>query len=122
MTVYGARVAGAEAQTATATIANGQSLSAAINMYDIGALSAIHMPAAWTAADLTFQASADGVTYNNLYNDSGGEYTVTAAAARAIVVNLADFLGIKFLKIRSGTSAVPVAQGADRSLSLVCLP
>lgn len=100
------------------TIASGGSLSGAL---DLGnqRLSRIAMPAAWDAASLTFQTSPDGVTYNNLYDSSGNEYTVTAAASRAILVNYIDFVGIRYLKIRSGTSAVPVNQTADRALSLV---
>jgi hypothetical protein len=105
------------------TISNGTSLSAAVDLETtagIGArLARIDMPAAWTAANLTFQASTDGVTYNNLFDSSGGEYTVTAAANAAIIVPLADFIGIRFLKIRSGTSGTPVNQAADRTLQLV---
>lgn len=78
----------------------------------------IQMPAAWTAANLTFQVSYDGVTFANLYDNSGNEYTVTAAASRTILLPLVDFLGIAYLKIRSGTSATPVTQGAARQLQI----
>jgi hypothetical protein len=106
----------------TVTIANGESLSAA---GDLGpaCLSAILMPASWTAADLTFQGSVDGTTFFNLYqSDNAGndaEYLVGADASRIIVVPLADWAGIRFLKVRSGTAGSPVAQGAARVLTLL---
>lgn len=105
----------------TATIANGASLSGAVPLGN-GGLTRIAMPAAWTAANLTFQTSYDGVTFANLYNHEGTEYTVQAAASREILLPLADFLGVRFIKIRSGTSAAAVAQGAERSLKLVVQP
>jgi len=102
----------------TATIAQSASLSNAVLI--TGRLpTRIDMPAAWTAANLTFQVSTDGLTYNNLYGDAGTEYTVTAAAARAIVLDPVDFAGVNYLKIRSGTAATPVAQEVARSLAVV---
>jgi len=111
-------VGNAELATATATIANGESLSAAVDL-GTGRLAGIVMPAAWTAANLTFQTSPDGVTWRDRYDWLGGEVTVVAAAARSIQVNLADWLGVRFLKVRSGTSGTPVNQGAERVLTLV---
>jgi hypothetical protein len=99
------------------SIANGASLSSAIDLGNTR-LSYIVMPSAWTAANLTFQVSEDGVTYADLYNDSGTEYTVTAAASRTLRVTLPDWLAIRYLKVRSGTSASPVTQGAARTLQL----
>jgi len=107
----------------TTTITNGTSLSPAIDLADYGYRPiAIVMPAAWTAANLTFQGSHDGSTFNNLYTSAGVEYLVTAAASQYIILNPADFLGVQVLKIRSGTSGTPVNQGADRTLSLVIKP
>lgn len=110
----------AASYTATSVaIASGQSLSGALEL-NMGKLARISMPAAWDAANLTFQVlSADGLTYQNLYDSFGNEYTVTAAAAREIIVNLADFLCVtSAIKIRSGTSGVPVVQSADRTVRL----
>jgi hypothetical protein len=106
---------------ASATIANGASLSGAIDLGQSRA-ARIVMPAAWTAADLTVQTSYDGVTYNNLYNSDGTEYTIKAAASRSILLSLVDFIGIRFLKLRSGTSGTPVNQGADRVLTVLTVP
>lgn len=104
------------------TVSNGTSLS---NSVDLGPnrLFGIVMPAAWTAANLTFSVSVDGITYNNLVDDGGAEVTVTAAASQFIVMsNPPKWFGIRWLKVRSGTSATPVNQGADRIISIVGVP
>lgn len=76
----------------------------------------ITIPDLWTAANLTFRVSHDGVTWNDLYDKAGTEYTVTAAAGRAIILPITDFHGIRHMKVRSGTSALPVLQTADRAI------
>lgn len=102
----------------TATIASGAALSAAVNL-DTTNLVAIQMPATWTTANLTFQASYDGTTFNDVYDSSGTELSVTAAASQYITLTPADFAGMKIIKIRSGTTGAPVNQGGDRTLQLV---
>lgn len=100
------------------TIASGQSLSAAIDLAGTTMLGLL-MPASWTTANLTLQASADGVTFADVYTEAGSEKTLTAAASRFILLEPADFTGVRFLKLRSGTSAAAVNQGADRSITLL---
>lgn len=104
--------------TATATIANGAALSAAVSLAGKGIIR-LNMPASWTAANLTFQVSADNATYLDLYDKNGSEYTVTAAASRSIILPPADFVGVNYIKIRSGTSATPVNQGASRDITII---
>ena len=104
------------ASLASATIANAASLSGAVRLS--GTLTGIQMPASWTAANLTFQVSVDGDTYQNVYDSSGSEFVVTAAAARYIPLNPADFIDGRWLKVRSGTSGTPVNQGAERVVQL----
>lgn len=103
----------------TATIANGGSLTDAIDL-DNTRLSRIGMPAGWTAANLTFQVSDDGDIYRNLYDAAGTEVQVTVAESRSVSLHslYALFQDVRWLKIRSGTSAVAVNQGAERSLKL----
>lgn len=98
-------------------IASGASLTAAIDLDD-ARLASIQLPSAWTAANLTFQTSLDGVTYGDWYDSSGVEYTVTAAASRSIGLQLVDFIPYRYIKIRSGTTGTPVVQGAARNLIL----
>lgn len=118
----GLKVKGANSVSETATIANGASLSGAV---DCGSarLALIVMPAAWTTADLTFQESADGVTYVDKYDAFGAEYTVVCGGtSRSLTINLVDFIGTRYLKVRSGTTGTPVVQGGARDLTLVLQP
>ena len=108
--------------TRTVTIASGQSLGNAIDL-EGAEVFALHMPAAWTTANLTLQAAAtSGGTYQDVYDDLGSEVVITAVAARAIAVdaNALKLAGLQFIKLRSGTTGTPVAQGADRTITVVC--
>ena len=116
----GAPVVSQALETLTATIENGGSLSGAV---DLGGrkLVAIVMPAAWDAAGLTFQASPDGVTYFNVY-DGATERGLTVAASYYSALAIGDWVGFRFIKIRSGTAASAVNQTAARTLTLVVQP
>ena len=106
----------------TASIALNGNLSGAVDT-DNGQPIGIAMPAAWDAANLTFQVSHDGgTTFNNLYDKDGTEYTVTASTSRYIILPPADFAGITHFKIRSGTAATPVTQTAARSIPVLVRP
>ena len=111
----------AQLATPGVTISNGQSLSPAVDL-GTGRLKAILMPAAWTAASLSFQASPDGVTYGEAIYQDGTAISATVAAAQYIIVDGTRFEGARYIKIRSGTSGSPVNQGADRALTLVASP
>jgi hypothetical protein len=112
-------------QPLTATIASGASLSDAQKVD--GKLVGLQIPAAWTAAAITFSVSQDGTTYMDMWNTSLGtavEVTVASAgiptaSTRFLALNLSDFVGVNFVKIRSGTSAAAVNQAASRSIGLV---
>jgi hypothetical protein len=105
----------------TVTIAASASVSGEFDL-EAYKLVGIIMPSAWTAANLTFQAApVSGGTFADMYDDAGDEVTVTAAASRAIG---ADYIAgalaaFRVLKIRSGTSATPVTQAAERTITLV---
>lgn len=101
----------------TATIANGASLSAAVDLKG-RTLVGIVMPATWTTANITFQVSLDGTTYNDLYNLLGDELNATAAASRFIALTQFEFLPVRYVKVRSGTSALAVNQGGARTIIL----
>jgi len=111
-----------DTQTRTATIAISTSLSAAIALPPGWYPAAILMPAAWTAADLTFQLSLDGTTFADLYDDAGTEVTAKAAAARYITLDPLEFRTARAIKLRSGTAASAVNQEAARTLILVLRP
>jgi len=96
-------------------IAINTSLSAALKIYG-GLPAMIEMPAAWTAANLTFQTSGDGSNYFDVYDELGVEVTVIASTSRRIRLDPVMWAGIQYIKIRSGTTGVPVVQLAERTL------
>lgn len=107
--------------TETATIASGASLSGSIDLTG-RILVAVQMPSAWTAASITFQASNDGTTFDNVYDTAGTELAATVAASRYVVFDPADLASVRWIKLRSGTSGTPVNQAAERTLTLVARP
>ena len=113
-------VGGAQLATVTATIASGASLSDAADL-GTGRLVGLILPAAWTTAAITFQGSADGSTYFDLYDDATERAIASASVvpSRFIALPIADWLMVRSLKLRSGSAATPVAQGAARSITLV---
>lgn len=102
---------------ATATIANGASLSGAVCLGQ-GVPLSIQMPSAFTGTALTFQGSNDNSTYQNLYDDAGNELTVTVAASRNVLLPASALAGWTFLKVRSGTSGSPTTEAAARTLKI----
>jgi hypothetical protein len=106
--------------TLEATIALNESLSGVVD-FGSRSLSAILMPAAWTAAALTFEASVNGEDFFDLLDSEGAEVEVAVAADDFVRLTNADWAAIRWLRIRSGTAAVPVAQEAARTLQLVAV-
>ena len=105
--------------TAAVTIASGTSLSGSLA---IGALVPVGlwMPAAWTPANITVQASPDGgETFLEFVDSAGNAITVTVAAGQLVAFSEVMWQSVNFLKLRSGTLASPVAQSADRIINLV---
>lgn len=105
-----------------ATIANGASQSEAINLGNMVPV-AVQLPAAWTSAKISFLASGDDSTFGTLMNLAGELVTAANNAASDYVTLDPDaFLGAKIIKIRSGTAATPVNQGAERTVRLIVKP
>lgn len=105
----------------SAIIANGESLSGVVDIAGT-TLIAIQMPSAWTSANLTFQGSADGSVYADVYNDAGDEYNIPVAASRFVMLDQVEnrFRGMRYFKVRSGTTGTPVNQGSARTITLIC--
>jgi hypothetical protein len=88
-------------------------LSEAVNLGG-ATLIGIQMPATWTAADITFKASVDGTTYQDV-QIFGSTYTLTVAASEYVMIPVdKSFLLPPLLKIKSS-----MAQAANRTLQLV---
>lgn len=102
-----------------ATIASGASLSDAIDI-GTGELVGIVMPAAWTAADITFAATIDGTNFLAVNDAAGSEVSVVSPAAdKFIILSYAGVKGLNKVKIRSGTVGSPVVQGGSRTITLL---
>lgn len=76
--------------------------------------SALVMPAAWTAADITFEVSIDGSTWVPVHLADGTQYTLTVAASRFVSLTADYFIGAKHVRLVSS-----VNQGADRTMTLM---
>lgn len=101
-----------------AQIASGQSLSAEA---DIGAktLVGILVPAAWTAAPMSFQVSVDGVNFVEFASFEQSLPTANVGPSTYLAVDPQVWRGINIIKVRSGTLASPVNQGSTVALQLV---
>lgn len=107
-----------------ATIANGASLSASVAMGQQRTLVGLMTPSAWTAAAISFDVSMDDSTYGALYDDLGTEVvipsaSIATAAVRSFSLDPRNFIGWKYVKVRSGINGTTVNQGAARSVTLV---
>lgn len=78
----------------------------------------------WTSASVTFQVSEDGSTWYNLYSE-GSEYTIAVGSnaavdgsAKACTVDPIVFSSWNYIRLRSGTSATPVAQTNAQTIKL----
>jgi hypothetical protein len=101
---------------ATAAIASGQTVSGAIDLKGLS-LVGVHLPASFTGTTLTFQAAETlAGSFGAVYKD-GADLSVAVAAGKYVVLNPADFAGVRFLKVVSGS-----AEGAARTLTLAIRP
>lgn len=106
--------------TRQVTIADGQTVSDAVQLADaynngVESLVAVVTAAAFTTADLTFQFSHDGTTYIAAKNAAGASITLSSVAAsdwRA--VDPTDFLSAKYIKVVSSA-----AQSSGDTITLV---
>lgn len=101
-------------------------------MIDLGThnLMAIEMPENYDGTTLTFQSKAErSVTsaestedWDDVYNDAGTEVSITVAANRIVGLraDVANALSaLRFIRIRSGTSASPQNQNPAVNLRLI---
>lgn len=96
------------------TILNGTSTT---NGVDMGVYRAVGLsiPAAFTGTTLTFKSSYSGNSHVPVHDSSGSAISVTVGPSRRVVLNPANFYGIRHLQIVSGS-----AESADRVITIVC--
>jgi len=110
--------------TITATIPSGASVSNTIDCNSRSVLGFV-APAAWTSAALNIEASVDGTSWVTVIYDSvgaaiGSWSSLTAGAGYSVDLN--GLLPWQFIRLRSGTSTVPVNQGAARAFTIIQRP
>jgi hypothetical protein len=101
----------------TVTILSGQSISSLFTL-DGNPPTILEMPAAWTAADLSFLCSGDGVTHMFMCDNLGAPIVIPTGVNHRIVLPYAYLEDNKFLSVYSGTPVASVPQGADRIITL----
>ena len=101
----------------TATIANAASLSDVVEVGE-GVVVGFLVPT-FTAAVITFQGSDDGVTFKDLKDAAAAEVSIASSVGDVYFAAPAGLNSAAFIKVRSGTSAAPVAQGGQRLIKVV---
>lgn len=101
---------------ASATIASGQTTSAAIEVNGLAVVGII-LPAAMTGTSLTLQASVDGTNFYTIADSNNTNVTVTYGASKMIYLNSQITAGVESIKLVSGSS-----EGADRAFTLIMRP
>lgn len=98
------------------TILSGQALSDPIDMRRSDRLT-IHMPDAWDAADIGFDAASevDG-TYNPFYDALAALVIVDGPAADGVYAAPMELEQASFVKLRSNTAGADENQTADRTI------
>ncbi len=100
------------------TIPSGDAVSDAIHVAN-STPKAFHLPTI-DNSKLTFLGSADGSTFYNVYDSTNSEVEEPATTGQ-LYLDAPDALrGVNYVKIRTGTSASPVSQSAERTITVVC--
>jgi hypothetical protein len=98
----------------TATIPRDGSLSNVLDC-SIGKPVFIYMPAAWTPATLSFQISADGATFTDLFTREGQELSFNVLGATAVRID-PKWSAMTFVRLRSGSREKAIPQAAVRDI------
>lgn len=95
-------------------------LSGVVTVADKTLVVGLIMPAVWTSANATVQVSPDGVTFYDLYEGMPAKETIFNVKPGVFeAIDKDRLLGCVAVKIRSGTSAAPVAQKAVCQFGIV---
>lgn len=96
----------------TTTIASSGTTTAAIDLTSYSLVGLV-MPSAFTGTALNIKASADGVTYETMYDTSGNAFSISVGANRFIAIAPTDFAAARFIKLVSGSS-----EASERTITL----
>ena len=105
----------------TVQIDNTASLSGSVDLKG-RLLVGVGGPAIWTAAGIAFEGSMDDTTFCEVTNGAA-EITLVFDAGWFISIPPGTLEGAgRYIKLRSGTSTVPVAQGGARIITVWMRP
>ena len=102
----------------TVTIAAGKAVSTPLDLTS-AAVTMVIAPAEWTPANITFLVSIDGVNFFDFADAASGlEISRAIQPSTAVKVDQSYTRYANHLKVRSGPRDHPIAQEADRVLTL----
>jgi hypothetical protein len=107
-------------ETLTVIIPNGTSVSPTIDLTNTSLLGFV-TPSAWTTAALNIEVSDDGTNWSSAYDAYGSLIgsVATPVVSSRYAVDMSALLPWRYVRLRSGTTATPVNQGADRSFKII---
>jgi hypothetical protein len=105
----------------TVTIAAGASLSDAATFPGYR-LVGFTTDAAWDTQAVTFQTTYDGTNYANHYNEATEYSQAAITASTNHSVNVESFLGVRGVKVRSGTAGAAANQVDATVVTLRLMP
>ena len=110
---------GRDRDTVTVTIAAGAALSDAMDFRYMGG-AILHMPAAWTAADIGFYVSPTGVagSFQPLYDELNALVQIDGATADRSYALPAAIFAAHYVQLWSQNAGVSENQAAARELQL----
>lgn len=101
------------------TIAEGASMSDAVNAFD-DSIIGLFTYGDWDTAVITFQVSYHGgTTYLPVYDSNGSELEIEFDNDQYVSLNPTLLPGVQHVKLQSGTTAIPVNQTAAVDIYIV---
>ena|SRR3990167_5922917 len=110
MSFFRIRGIGVDLESHVLTIASGATTATTLDLQSKGFVG-MQIPSAFTGTAVTFTGSMDGTTFVAIYNSENSAYSVTVSASRYYILNPADFLGARYVRIVSNG-----AEGDDRTI------
>ena len=110
----------AQRSSETIVIPKGASVSGVIDLTNTAMLGFV-TPDAWTTAALNIEVSNDGTNWSSAYDSYGSQVgsVATPIVASRYAVDVTSMLPWVYARFRSGTSASPVTQGAERTFKVI---
>ena len=109
-------------QKSRATVTISTATTGLSDIIDIGnyGVRSIEMSAAWTAASITFMGAASSTAAMKSVRTTTASLELTYISSQGYVmaVDPTHFSGMRYLQLRSGSTATPVAQVAARTVYL----